>query len=454
LNRVIERIRPTPEERARLDCVARDLLIRIDDAAKAEGLDCQGILAGSAARGTWLSGDHDLDIFLSVPEDGDLGDALFLARRLFPKHEERYAEHAYVQAVADGIEVDLVPCFRLEDARRIRSAVDRTPFHSIYVSRRIAGLEDQVLLLKQFMKGVGVYGSELKTGGFSGYLAELLILRYGSFRGVLEAASDWRPGDVIDLEGHSRRDHDSPLAMIDPVDPGRNVAAALTLDRMFKFVAASRCFLEAPALDFFFPHRAEPLSEGDLLSHIHDRGTYMILVEFPAPAVVEDVLFPQLRKAEEAISALLARGGFSVMRSVVACHRDPAGSPVSSPACLPHGLGRILLELDIWELPFIRKHMGPPVWEEEHLRRFLASHQPISGPYIEGGRAVVEIPRRYTRARDLIDMEISNLALGKHISAQVRAGHVIYGGNELLQIGDSEFRALLTEFFRARDRIC
>ena len=126
------------------------------------------MLAGSAARGTWLAGDHDLDIFLALPEGSDLGLGLEVARLVSPHHEERYAEHAYVHARIDDFDVDLVPCYLLQDATALKSAVDRTPFHTRYVASKINGLEEEVLLLKQFMKGTEVYGSELKTGGFSG----------------------------------------------------------------------------------------------------------------------------------------------------------------------------------------------------------------------------------------------------------------------------------------------
>jgi tRNA adenylyltransferase (EC 2.7.7.25) len=45
--------------------------------------------------------------------------------------------------------------------------------------------KDEVRLLKKFMKGIGVYGAEIKVKGFSGYVAELLVYFYDSFRNVL-----------------------------------------------------------------------------------------------------------------------------------------------------------------------------------------------------------------------------------------------------------------------------
>ena len=316
---------------------------------------------GSAARGTWLSGDHDLDIFLGVPPEGDLGAALEIARLVAPHHEEKYAEHAYIHARMDGFEVDLVPCYLVDDASRLLSAVDRTPFHTKYVSIRITGKEDDVLLLKQFMKGVNVYGSELKTGGFSGYLTELLVLCYGSFAAVLQAASTWRPGQRLDLEGHAAVRHNEPLIVVDPVDPRRNVAAALTLDKMLQFAGAARSFLAEPKLDFFFPPSQPPLSDEELIAQVNARGTMPILLEFAAPDVVEDVLYPQLRKAEGSIKALLERNGFLMLRSDVSTYRDRAV---------------MLFEMQVWQLSKACPRIGPPAWEAEHARSLPGSPSP------------------------------------------------------------------------------
>jgi tRNA nucleotidyltransferase (CCA-adding enzyme) len=441
---VLGRVRPTQEERASLGKAADEIQSKIEELARSRGIACLPLLVGSASRSTWLAGDHDLDIFLAVPEDADLAGALEIARSVAPVHEEKYAEHAYVHAVIEGFDVDLVPCYLLKDASRIKSAVDRTPFHTKYVSERIKGQEDEVLLLKQFMKGVGVYGSELKVGGFSGYLAELLVLRYCSFPVVLEGASSWRPGETIDLESHSTTTHQDPLIVVDPVDSNRNVAAALTLDRMLQFTAAARCFLKEPDMAFFFPPDQEPISDQDLRKQIQERGSTLLLLDFEAPSMVEDVVFPQLRKAEESIRAMFKRNGFSVLRSNVDCH------PVDGV-----NRARMLFELDVWELPLIIRRQGPPVWEAEHLSRFLSMHpMPSSGPYIEDGRAIVEVQRKYTRASDLLEKEVGTLSLGRHLTTQVQKGHNIYVGPELVQVKDQGFRTFMAGYLAARFRMC
>lgn len=433
---MLERIKPGPSERKRLQEVSVALISRIESMAEGCGLELKAMLVGSAARGTWLAGDHDLDVFLGVGVEDDLEKALELARRISPDHREKYAEHPYIQARIDGFEVDLVPCYLVDDASHLRSAVDRTPFHNRYVKQRIAGLEDEVLLLKQFMKGSGVYGSELRVGGFSGYLAELLVLCYGSFAAVIEAASLWKPGLKLDLEGRGRVEQADPLVVVDPVDPGRNVAAALTLNRMLQFALAARTFMARPDIEFFFANPPAPLSDREIEALMEERGTLPLLIEFAAPDVVEDVLYPQLRKAESSVNALLERKGFSILRSDVISYSNRAA---------------LLLEMEVWRLSRACRREGPPVWQADHISRFLAAHpKTLSGPYVKDGRLVVEEERRYAQAADLLAAELASLSLGRHISASIRSGYKIYAGKELLAIKDDGYRIFLAEYFQAR----
>ena len=161
-----------------------------------------------------------------------------------------------------------------------------------------------------------------------------------------------------------------------------------------------------------------------------------IILQFQAPDVVEDVLYPQLRKAEESIRALLTRNGFLVLRSDVLAYRDRAV---------------MLFEMEVWELSKAVRRSGPPVWEAEHAARFLAAHpHPLAGPYVNEGKVVVEESRKYTRAQDLLAAELEGLSLGKHLSGAIRRGHTIYAGQEILKIGDREFRIFLAQYLEFR----
>ena len=427
---VLQRVKPTARDQARLKETARDIIARLDAEAARLGLDVFAIHVGSTARDTWLRGRKDIDIFLmfppATPRPQLESSGLALARALTEDYEEKYAEHPYVRARFGGLDVDLVPCYRVPDPAHIQSAVDRSPFHNTYVLSKIDGLCDEARLLKQFLHGAGVYGSELKTQGFSGYLCELLIIRYGSFLEAVRAGAGFGRGTVIDLEGHRDRtiEHPEPLIVIDPVDPRRNVAAALSEQKLYEFVDACRRFLQMPSLEAFFPPEVEPLDEAGLLDALARRGTRLLCVTFRSPDIVEDALYPQLRKMEESICGLLARHGFVVFASDVwADERRSA----------------IVLELLVWELPRIMRHLGPPLEQREHAERFKAKYP---AAYVCGDRYAVDLPRPYTAAEDLLRERITDCALGKNLAAAVRQEHVVLSGASLLSLGPGMGRLL------------
>jgi tRNA nucleotidyltransferase (CCA-adding enzyme) len=166
---VLERLRPTDEDRSHICGLARRLLAAIAKSGKAEGM-----VVGSVARNTWVRGDRDLDVFMlfdpGLSREALETDGLALARSIAgsftERFHEKYAEHPYINATIDDVDVDIVPCYNVDSAERIQSAVDRTPFHTRYITSRINGLVDDVLLLKQFTKAGGIYGSDQMTEGF------------------------------------------------------------------------------------------------------------------------------------------------------------------------------------------------------------------------------------------------------------------------------------------------
>lgn len=447
INKVLGIIKPVPAEQQRIQEVADRIISLVDRTAAGTGLtDVFGILVGSAARGTWISGEHDLDIFILFPEDTPEQDlktvGLNIARQVAAdadNSEERYAEHPYVHAIFGDFEVDLVPCFRVGSAAQIKSAVDRTPFHNLFILGRIKGLEDEVLLLKQFMKGSNVYGSDLRTGGFSGYLAELLVIHYGSFMEVLQAADSWKPGVTIDIIEHGNKQHNDPLVMVDPTDPARNVAAALTLDRFAGFIDRARQYLDSPAIEQFFPTLSARLSDIEFDSITSKRGTFLMALVFDKPDVVEDVLYPQLFMLQSSITDLLSRNRFTVQNGDVwAGDREAV----------------VVLELEVWQLPPVKKHTGPPVWERSHADKFKQKYlrdRGFSGLYIENGRYVVDIQRKYTDAASLLRNEIHTCRLGRNVGESIKSGCKILQGSELLELDNKSFREFLTGFFHLNE---
>lgn len=438
---ILSRIKPSEAEKARLVVLAESLIARINAIAWQESISASAQLVGSSARGTWISGEHDLDIFIMFPPELEREEleekGLYIARKIAEESqsfEERYAEHPYIHAVFDGFEVDLVPAFSVESAADIKSAVDRTPFHNKYVLRKIKGLEDEVLLLKQFMKGIGVYGSELKTHGFSGYLAELLIIYYGSFLKTLSEACLWKSGITIDIEKHGCAVHSDPVIMVDPTDPARNVAAALSLDNMCIFIDRACEFLEKPDTSYFSAVVWRPLNDADFKNTLNARGTSLIAIQFTAPDVVEDVLFPQLHKIEESVRETMERYDFRVYNSGVWATDSAI----------------VLFELESAKLPYVRKHTGPNVWSGKHALAFKSKYKDaytFSNIYVKNGKYMVDIPRKYTGAKKLVESELTRCGLGKHVALSIKKEFHVLEDAGILNVRDEGFRKFLRKFF-------
>jgi tRNA nucleotidyltransferase (CCA-adding enzyme) len=434
---VIRRIRPDVAERAVVKDVADRIINMLNQKAVEQGIEAHAISVGSTARNTWVHGETDLDIFIMFPADMSEEDlkekGLALAKTISDRHEERYASHPYIHAYFYDVEgrteyeADLVPCFAVKDASALKSAVDRTPFHNEYIIERMQGLEDDVLLLKQFMMCLDIYGSELRRKGFSGYLCELLILNYSSFVELLRNASRWRYGERIDIEGEGKYKGEDPLIVIDPVDRNRNVAAAVSEYSFCRFIDAAREFMVHPQMKFFLPRDADTMSADEFAKQVKKRGTEFVMVLFEAPDVVEDILFPQLRKAELSVTNLIQRAGFEVYRSDVAVEGEKAF---------------LLFELLVWALPRLKKHLGPPVTSKYHSEQFKNIYATTHRMFIEDGRYVVEVERRYTDVASLLKNELRSCSLGKDISESIGRGY------EVLKTDEIRFFEGIGHFFR------
>jgi tRNA nucleotidyltransferase (CCA-adding enzyme) len=416
---VLLSLRPTPEEKAHVWSIAGRVLDLVRQSGKAEGM-----VVGSIARHTWVRGDLDVDVFMlfdpSISREELEVQGLALARTiaaaLTDNYHEKYAEHPYINAMIDDVEVDLVPCYRVDSAERIQSAVDRTPFHTRYITDKINGLIDDVLLLKRFTKAGGIYGSDQMTEGFSGYLCELLVLHYGGFTPLLQAAAEWQPRTIIDLEAHVAKEFDEPLVMIDPVDPKRNVAAAVSLDRMAEFVELARGYLEHPAESFFRLPEAETITPDQLARLLEERETRLYAITFPTPPYIEEIVVPQLKRSTLSLCEHLERHGFAVHQ---AQYRMEPGQ------CM------ILIELLTDTLPAVRNHIGPPVWNRVNAEKFRSKHlaSPLPGPYINNGRYETEVPREFRRAADLLRSDgLLQVSLGKHIRQSLAGGWQVQEG--------------------------
>ncbi len=458
---VLEKVAPKSRERAKIEALAKKLERRVASAALEFNVEATVRLEGSVAKDTWLVGEPDIDIFMRLPKSiprKSLGEiALKIARKATEgaRQVERFAEHPYLEAFVDGVRVNIVPCYATEIGEWL-SATDRTPYHTDYVKKRLSQqMRGEVRLLKKFMKGIGVYGAEIKVGGFSGYLCELLIIHFGSFLDVLKAFAQYKRRIVIDIENHYRGREDElpllfnePLVIIDPVDKGRNVASAVQPEKLYTFVAASCVFLENPSLSFFFPLETNVMATDELMEKLKKRGSAMLFVVFGKVAAVPDVLWGQLYKSQRSLAKLLRLNDFTVLRCTVWSNEE--------------NLNAFVFELESCCLPPLKKHLGPPLEKADDCRNFLAKYAvgagAVSGPYIEDGRWVVEVQRKYTDAvallREKLDGGGRNVGVAKEIAQVMGCNSKIFVNDEIAEIyeKDEAFAKFLTEFISGKPK--
>jgi len=401
---VLERIVPTKDEMSRISETAKRLKVAVCDYLSEHDIDIDVQFVGSFAKGTFLS-DPDLDLFLLFPEEVPRKELEAIGLQV--GHDvlggvRMYAEHPYTRGIYEGLNVDLVPSYNLTSTEQLRTAVDRTPFHTDYVMSHMTDEQrNEVRLLKKFMKGIDVYGAEPNTRGFSGYLCEILVMHYGNFLNVLENAKNWKEGTTLVIEKKGPPII-GPLIVYDPVDQRRNVASAVHIDTLSLFIVAAKAYLQSPSMKFFFPAERTPLSRTELERISERNGSRIITVVFERPDVIEDNLYSQLWKTRYALTRKLNDFDYNVLKSVHEMFDNTL---------------EIVFELERDLLSKTYKHAGPPVWVKA-ADSFIAKwkNNEYGPPFIEDGCWNVVAERMYFTAKEMLVDEAAISGIGREIN--------------------------------------
>lgn len=414
---ILKMIKPTEEEIKEIKIVIENITSSIYEITKSMDPRIRIEHVGSTTRGTFLRDKKDIDIFIILPleysKDQMKGIVTHISEnllksRVIERYELNYAEHPYSTMYQKGYAIDLVPCYSIKKIEDMISSVDRTPFHNEYIKSRLSDKQkDEVLLLKAFLRSIGVYGAEAKVNGFSGYLCELLIIYYGDFESTIKNVCEWKLPVLIDIEGHGKI-KDEKLVVVDPVDPKRNVASAVSLESLSKFISACKVFKKYPSERFFIPSKRRADKD------ISKRGTDFVFLLFKIPRISMDILYPQLKKARERIADHLREEDFVLIRSDFWTDEKKVGI--------------ITLELENIELSSVKRHIGPRVYDdfefqENFIKKHLNKESTLSGPWIEGERWVVEKKRSRRNAIESVKDALKK-DLGKHLTPFIRESKI------------------------------
>ena len=113
---------------------------------------------------------------------------------------------------------------------------------------------------------------------------------------------------------------------------------------------------------------------------------------------VPDVLWGQLYRSKRSLRTLLELNDYNVLKDAVWSNEK--------------SLSVFMFELEQQVLPNIKKHLGPPLERQAECEKYLAKYadneQVISGPYIEDGRWMVELPRKTSDAATLLKEKLAD----------------------------------------------
>ena len=307
MQEVLKKIKPNKEEQAKFKQSSDSFLEKI------KIKDAQAILGGSGAKDTWLSGNHDVDIYVvfdykkyakKSPElSGILEKEL---KRCFPKIkiEQLHGSRDYFQLNYQNRLFEIIPILQINKAKEALNITDISPLHSVWINKHTKKLKDEIRLAKQFCKANNLYGAESYLAGFSGYVLEILIAHYGSFEKLLRASQLWKIKEIVDTEKHYQKKTallnlnqsklQSSLIVIDPVDKSRNASAALGTEKFSLFKKLAKSYLQQPNTNFF---TKKEISFPELKKETENKKLNLVYLELQPLTGKRDVVGSKLLKA-------------------------------------------------------------------------------------------------------------------------------------------------------------
>jgi len=367
LNRVIgealKLVEPTEEEIEYIKNLASIAFEKVSKIASESEFKPRVVLGGSYAKGTWLKGEADIDIFVKFPKELEreelekhgLDIALISMKDYNPLL--RYSEHPYVEASINDVKINVVPCYDVKKGEW-KSAADRSPYHTEFMVKALNdNLRKEVRILKKFMKGIGVYGAEIAIQGFSGYVCEVLTIKYGSFLSTLKSASRWMERELISLdnvdEEFKKLFPQAGIIILDPVDHKRNLGAAISQKKLAEFILASRFFLEKPSINYFIGEKDysfKKLENSDLLENI-------VTLKFKHDKRSIDILWGQLKRSLNHILKQFAINDFNIIRANCATDEEENSA--------------FIFLMERIDQPSIDMKIGPKVFRHDDTRKFI-----------------------------------------------------------------------------------
>lgn len=382
---VLSRIVPSKVERSKVLKSVKAFLDSVNKSLKKNKVSARAVLGGSYAKDTWLSGDYDVDVFVKFNlkhKDQNISDLLERALKKY-KFERLHGSRDYFWVIND-VKYELVPVLDIRKPKDAVNVTDFSPLHVAWVNSKGKKFKDDIRLVKKFCKASKCYGAESYIRGFSGHVVDILTIYYGGFDKLLKAATKWSAKVVLDynnaLKGKAllllnKNKTEGPMVLVDPVQPNRNAAAALTQENFERFIFAAKSYIKKPSLDCF-EEREIDFEKLRKKGHVVKVGVFSLIDK-------EDVAGTKFVRAFEFIRSKLS--DFSVKDSGWSWNRND------------EGVWWFLLETR--ELPKMMEWMGPPLHIEPAVKDFKKRYK---NTFVKDNRLWAKLEREETRPEEVV----------------------------------------------------
>jgi len=359
LDSVLTEITPSDEDQVLQDVM--NFLKQSEAEAKKLKIKAKPVLGGSFAKHTWLKGDYDVDIFFAFELKHKKDNLSDLLQKILSKFNPTrvHGSRDYFQ-LKNGVCFEVIPVLNIKKTVDAENVTDFSLWHVEWANKKGKKFKNDIRLAKKFCKAQKVYGAESYIRGFSGHVLDILVIHYKGFLNLLKAASKWPPKLVIDTENHykgkalqliNKSKTESPLIVVDPVQPGRNASAAISEEKFNKFIQSAKAFIKKPSTDIFTIKQIND-------SELEKKGQLLKIKIIPLDGV-ENVIGVKILKAGEHIKKILE--DFNVVFSDWEWDKKNAA---------------------IWRFVVKNKQLpkeiivqGPPIKFPEHCKKFKSMHK-------------------------------------------------------------------------------
>jgi tRNA nucleotidyltransferase (CCA-adding enzyme) len=362
------------------------------------------VFGGSFAKGTWLKNETDIDIFMKFSTQMDLNDFENYGKEIGLQSLKdfspylRYADHPYVEAYVEDVKINVVPCYDVIYGRW-KSAADRSPFHTTYINNSLdAHKKNQVRLLKKFFRSLNIYGAEISKNGFSGYVSEVLIVKFGSFLSTLDYFSSFTEDkkiisvDSVLFNDDKLKKFNSFMILLDPVDNNRNLGTAISALSVGTFIQGSRKFLKNPANNFFDDIKKAVNIDPGLVGLL---SSDILIIEFNFSFRAPDIIWGQLQKSVNSLSKFIESSGYKIIKNSYFTDEKE------------HCVLAFLMES--LTVPKYYKRIGPDIFRDNDIEKFIESNATSKLKWLASDNRINCISSRdFTDIRDFLKFVFDN----------------------------------------------